>query len=119
MRRFRLMIGKITRIRGDCQVYLLPVDFEGEEIGSWETSPSDQFLRVKETLYRVSDGRLVVYVVREYYFHVEPSTYQLIQVQPEDLGRGGGFEMLGRACGRIPPDEAPAAQCCQAAGPWD
>ncbi|MCD6552438.1 MAG: hypothetical protein J7M16_00350 [Anaerolineae bacterium] len=82
-----------------------PVVFEGEEVAKHTEYFYDNGQRlsdtrgVTQTLYRVSDGRLVVHVEEWSRWQGEPNYYTLVGVTEEDLGVGGHFEALGREAG--------------------
>ena len=81
------------------------VQFEGEKLGQYreygqgrDGGPTDTRGTI-ETLYRVSDGRLVVHTEDWSHWQGEPNTEALQEVTEADLQPGGGFEDLGAACG--------------------
>lgn len=82
-----------------------PVTFEGEQLGQstrygiGRNGGLTDTRGVTETLYRTSDGRLVVHIDNWSRWQGEPSTERLFEVTEADLSVGGKFERLGRECG--------------------
>ena len=81
------------------------VQFEGEELGSWTEYGPDRdgnitdTRGVTETLYKTTDGRLIVHVDDWSRWQGEPSTVSLCELQEDDLQTGGEYERLGVECG--------------------
>jgi hypothetical protein len=103
--RITVQIGAEYNINGRLQSDLRPVEFEAEQlaehsyfVGVNGELPTES-RGAKETLYRVSDGRLVVYVERWSRWQDEPNEFLLKQVSKEDFDVGGVFEALGRRAG--------------------
>jgi len=91
------------------------VEFEGEELASYhaygykDSGAVDDTRGEKQTLYRASDGRLIVHVKDWSHWQGEPTTYTLFEVSADDLGPNGAFELLGLEAGMGRPltlDEA-------------
>ena len=79
------------------------VEFDATIRGRRTIGPSDD-----ETLYKVSDGRMVVYT-KTYNLSKNDTEYSLHLVTKKDLVVGGKFELLGRELGFCKPltlDEA-------------
>jgi len=81
-----------------------PVTFEGEKLAELTTyglgaGGITDTRGVTETLYRASDGRLIVHVDDWSRWQGEPSVETLHQVTEDDLNVGGKFEELGREAG--------------------
>ena len=53
----------------------------------------------KETLYKATDGRLIVYVEKWSRWLEEPNMFLLKQASKDDFDVGGEFESLGRKAG--------------------
>lgn len=83
----------------------VPVVFEGEELGSYtrygagRNGGLSDTRGVTETLYRASDGRLIVHRYGWSRWQGEPDTKRLFQVTEDDLRPGGRFEALGHEAG--------------------
>lgn len=81
------------------------VAFEGEQLGQMTRYGTGRnggltdTRGVTETLYRASDGRLVVHVEDWSRWQGEPNVERLIEVTEADLSVGGAFERLGAECG--------------------
>jgi len=83
------------------------VSFEGEKLGEVITYTYGEDRQgelvgtrgVTQTLYRKSDGRLVVHVSRWVRWRGEPHTETLLEVTLPDLQPGGKFAKLGGICG--------------------
>lgn len=105
MARITVQIGTEYNINGKLQSDLRPVEFDAEQLAehsyfvALEGEPPSDSRGVVETLYRVPDGRLVVYVERWSRWRDEPNTFALRQVAKEDFEVGGEFEALGRKAG--------------------
>lgn len=106
MEKITLHIGQIVVMsNGAQQDSRRAVQFEGEKLGEYgefglgrDGKPTDTRGTI-ETLYRVSDGRLVVHTDEWSNWQGEPNTEWLTQVTEADLQPGGDFEDLGAACG--------------------
>lgn len=116
MEKITVYIGQVVVMsNGAQQDTRRPVTFEGEKLGEYreygqgrDGGPTDTRGTI-ETLYRASDGRLVVHSEDWSNWQGEPNTETLQEVTPADLQPGGDFEDLGRACGMGRPltlDEA-------------
>jgi len=89
------------------------VSFEGEKLGEVITYTYGEDRQgelvgtrgVTQTLYRKSDGRLVVHVSRWVRWRGEPHTETLLEVTLPDLQPGGKFAKLGGICGFAPMAE--------------
>ena len=81
------------------------VVFEGEQLaqvmryGTNKHGALTDTRGVTETLYRTSDGRLVVHVADWSRWQGEPNVERLERVSEADLQPGGRFERLGREAG--------------------
>jgi len=91
------------------------VEFEGEELASrteyglGRGGGITDSRGVTETLYKTSDGRLVVHVKDWSHWQGEPNTYTLHEVTEADLSATGGWAALGAEAGMGRPltlDEA-------------
>lgn len=106
METVKLWIGSVTTGSGGLtQDDRRPVEFEGERLDQVESygfgrdgGPSDT-RGTSKTLYRASDGVLLVYVKDWSRWQGEPTTGTLYLVAEDDLSVGGRFEDLGRQCG--------------------
>lgn len=80
----------------------------------------DQGTDATETLYRASDGRLLVYVQDWTHFKDGPAVYTLHEVAEQDLSRTGRFAQLGQEAGFWRADGArtwgPEGPICQRCG---
>jgi len=89
------------------------VSFEGEKLGEVVTYTYGENQRgeltgtrgVTQTLYRKSDGRLVVHVSRWVRWRGEPYAATSREVTLRDLMPGGRFARLGGICGFAPMAE--------------
>jgi hypothetical protein len=101
MDKIRLTIGtRRTLQSGQPDDNLRPVEFVGEELGSFTAYHGDNDTRgVTETLYETEDGRLVVHSADWTKWQGETSSYSIQEVEEEDLGPGGRFERLGFEAG--------------------
>jgi len=81
------------------------VEFEGEELGHhtiYGTGRDDHITDTRGTtasLYRTSDGRLIVHVDDWSRWQGEPSTESLREITEADLQPDGAFVQLGAKCG--------------------
>ena len=116
MEKITVYVGQVVVMsNGAQQDTRRPVTFEGEKLGEYreygqgrDGGPTDTRGTI-ETLYRASDGRLVVHSNDWSNWQGEPNTETLQEVTPADLQPGGDFEDLGDACGMGRPltlDEA-------------
>lgn len=101
METIEVFIGS-SRILSGGQVVdtLRPVSFFGEKLGEYATLTGDNDTRgIKERLFRVNDGRLIVHVKAWSRWQGEPDTHSLHEVTEADLQPNGRFEFLGAASG--------------------
>jgi len=85
---------------GHCHDDWRSVEFEGERLAELERYVgSDSTRGTTETLYRASDGRLIVHRYDWSRWQGEPDTERLFQVTEDDLRPGGRFEQLGAEAG--------------------
>jgi hypothetical protein len=91
------------------------VQFEGEQLGQYTEYGEGRdggitdTRGVTQTLYKTTDGRLLVHVDNWSRWQGEPSIEALHQVEEKDLEIGGRFEALGIEAGYARPltvDEA-------------
>ena len=106
MEHITLKIGIVTATGSVQQDLTRDVEFVGEELArrkvygySDRTGEVTDTRGITETLYRVEDGRLVVYVEEWSHWQGEPNRYHLLEVTEDDLGVNGRFEALGREAG--------------------
>ncbi len=78
---------------------LLPVEFDGSRLGTHTDYVWDRAHGVTETLYRTSDGRLVVHLES---WTPDTDDHELILIGEADLQIGEQFEHLGRHVGYAP-----------------
>jgi len=105
METVKLDIGSVIVVNGRRQRNLRTVEFIGERLAertrygySDRTGQLSDLRGVTETLYRTSDGRLVVYIEDWSRWQNEPTTYTLREVSKADLV-DGEFAALGREAG--------------------
>ena len=84
---------------GHIQDNLTPVEFTGENVFSVTDYHDTDTRGCTETLYRLEDGRLFVYVAEWSHWQGEPNVYTLHEVEKADLEHGGMFERLGQKAG--------------------
>lgn len=112
-----VLVGRIEALRnGATQDLTREVQFEGEELATYREYGTNDHGKltdtrgVAETLYRTSDGRLVVHIEDWSHWQGEPTTYTLQEVAEEDLaGPQALYEGLGIEAGLSRPltlDEA-------------
>ncbi len=106
MAEIRVQVGEIVVTNsGHCEDTRVPVVFNGEELaqfrrlGTGRNGGLTDTRGTTQTLYRVDDGRLVVYVEEWSRWQGEPNTYRLFAVTENDLRPGGRFDMLGHEAG--------------------
>jgi len=81
------------------------VEFSGEPVASYNEPGTGRdggvtdTRGVRQTLYRVADGRLVAHTECWSHWQGEPTTYSLHEVDEADLQPGGNFETLGDVAG--------------------
>ena len=86
METIKLMVGKDIAVNGRYQDFRRPVSFEGEKLAEYSYLTGDDDTRGhNETLYRASDGRLIVHMDDWSRWQGEPSYSRLVEVKPEDL----------------------------------
>lgn len=78
---------------------LLPVEFDGSMLGTHTDYVWDRAHGVTETLYRLSDGRLLVHLES---WTPDTDDHELILIGEDDLQIGERFEFLGRHAGYAP-----------------
>jgi hypothetical protein len=148
MEAITLIVGSVHVGSGDARVVeTRQVEFEGERLaivhhtGACEGQEADKPLglaawaiaqksRAKaqkewgpdstETLYRTSDGRLLVYVQDWSHFKDGPAVYTLHEATQQDVCRTGRYARLGEEAGFWRAEEArvwgPEGPICQACG---
>lgn len=104
MEKITVSIGEYVALNGGEQNFMTPVTFVGETLGKRVVYDEDEGRVTKtrgvtQTLYRVSDERLVVHTERWSQWQGEKNSAALREVTFSDLNVGGEFEALGRACG--------------------
>ena len=81
------------------------VQFEAQNLGSvtiygaGKDGGITDLRGVTETLYKTTDGQLVVHADDWSRWQAEPSTESLHEIQESDLETGGQYERLGAECG--------------------
>ena len=93
----RVRIGQNYKVAGIEIDKTRPVEFVAERIGEWKELTALGSGR-SATLYRASDGRLVVYVED---WSSDGTWFSLEPVEPGDLDVNGRHELLARACGLL------------------
>lgn len=95
-------IGSVTASSGGLSLDTTKaVTFQAEQIASYTEPGTDRSGTVSDTrgidevLYRLEDGRLVVYRISWSHWQGEPNVYSLFLATSEDLGPMGRFAMLG------------------------
>jgi len=118
MEEITVYVGQVVVIsNGAQQDTRRPVKFVGEKLGEHREYKPDKrdpeklsdTRGITQTLYKAEDGRLIAFVEEWSRWQGEPNEYWLKALDTRDLGPGGDFEALGRACGMGRPltlDEA-------------
>ena len=108
MEEITVYVGQVVVIsNGAQQDTRRPVKFVGEKLGEHREYKPDKrdpeklsdTRGITQTLYKAEDGRLIAFVEEWSRWQGEPNEYWLKALDPRDLGPGGDFEALGRACG--------------------
>ena len=111
MEEFEVKVGSYcTFPSGRVQDKTRRVRFHGEKLGSYTEFKLDPISRsltdtrgATQTLYRTDDGRFLVHIEDWSRWNDEPTRYNLLEIEEEDLWTGGRFEFLGRKTGLTPP----------------
>ena len=106
-RNIRVMIGTVeTANNGFTQDSRRVVEFSGENLGSLTSYDYDSdkgcltdTRGCTETLFKTTDGRLIVHTDDWSRWQGEPSTESLCEIQEADLQANGQYEQLGAECG--------------------
>ncbi len=96
MEKVTLQIGSVTHHNNKVNDTHRPVSFFGEELVH-DSEVYDG--RLARTLYKIEDGRYVVYTELWSHWQGETTTSNLQEVSLDDLDVGGNFELLGRLAG--------------------
>ena len=106
MSKIQVMVGSVVLgSSGQSNDSRRPVEFMGEELGSLTEYGEGRDGGITdtrgttETLYRTSDGRLIVHVDDWSRWQGEPSTESLREITEADLQPDGAFVQLGAKCG--------------------
>lgn len=101
MKTHTLRIGTVCTHRdGRVTQHLLPVEFVAERLATiTEYYSGDDTRGTTTTLYRTDDGRLVLYIETWSKWIGETNSYDLEQIQLDDLQPGGTYQHLGHEAG--------------------
>ena len=106
METIKVYVGSVVVMNGGAQQDTRrAVEFEGEklaqvtEYGEGRNGGLTDTRGTTETLYKTSDGRLVVHVDDWSRWQGEPNTETLVEVTVEDLGPDGEHWQLGEKAG--------------------
>ena len=93
----KLCIGSTREICGRQRDLTRVEEFEGEKVATHTMHRDAEGTRgVTETLYHLTDGRLIVYVENWSKRPEEGTVYSMLEVRGADLQKGGRFEELGK-----------------------